>query len=502
MTVENEGEKTDPPRTGLSGYEDAEDKGRELTSGNDEDGTMRLPPDDNDATALASAAFGYDDPDDPGNADEGVPGLVESSASLLVGSRGSNDGSLDQPRMPSRDSFTHGGDTVIASGRSTSKENAVFVTGPVPVSLVGGIGYDADASAPTLALDRSSSSEDLATAAAHRDMERRKRRGEASERLMRAASASTGGRGGGEQRQIEAGLMEAGDDHRRLMGLRFDDEVERGAGEGALGQDGTRVVMAGERGRAVKGGRNRRPQGGAAQQQRVGQGGQILVGVAQHRAGQAAPGGREEAPGHVGPQRRAQQAPRAPQNERGAQQQQQIPQRVVLSVPTWLGKTTSSYLTTINRRALLVMLGVVAIIGASVATTLLATSGSRVQLGDVASIRSGDTTMGTKEGSALGGGRSFSTAASSGGGMASSSSLLGTGSPPPSNVLLPEIWESYSDFGWSTDKNDKDIPVFLHVPRSGGLTVLEILGNCANLVLASDVGVRDGHGTDTVSGQK
>ena len=52
--------KTDPPRTGLFG---------------DEDGTMELLPDNGDAAALASTAFGYDG---PGNADEGVLGLVES----------------------------------------------------------------------------------------------------------------------------------------------------------------------------------------------------------------------------------------------------------------------------------------------------------------------------------------------------------------------------------------------------------------------------------------
>ena len=40
--------KTDPPHTGLSSYED---------------GTMKLPPDDNNAAALASTAFGYDNPD-------------------------------------------------------------------------------------------------------------------------------------------------------------------------------------------------------------------------------------------------------------------------------------------------------------------------------------------------------------------------------------------------------------------------------------------------------
>ena len=51
------------------------------------------------------------------------------------------------------------------SGRLTSKDNTVFVTGPVLVSLVGGIGDDDNASTPTSALDCSSSSKDLANAA-------------------------------------------------------------------------------------------------------------------------------------------------------------------------------------------------------------------------------------------------------------------------------------------------------------------------------------------------
>ena len=42
------------------------------------------------------------------------------------------------------------------------------MTGPVPVSFVGGIGDDADASASTSDLDRSSLSEDLAITAVHR----------------------------------------------------------------------------------------------------------------------------------------------------------------------------------------------------------------------------------------------------------------------------------------------------------------------------------------------
>ena len=36
---------------------------------------LKLPPDDDNAAALALTAFGYDS---PSNADNGVPGLVES----------------------------------------------------------------------------------------------------------------------------------------------------------------------------------------------------------------------------------------------------------------------------------------------------------------------------------------------------------------------------------------------------------------------------------------
>ena len=84
--------KTDPPRTGLFYHED---------------GTIKLPPDNDDAAALASMDFGNND---LSNADEGVLGLVDSLA------------------------FTHGGNTVIASGQSASKDNAVLLTGPELVS--------------------------------------------------------------------------------------------------------------------------------------------------------------------------------------------------------------------------------------------------------------------------------------------------------------------------------------------------------------------------------
>ena len=36
---------------------------------------LKLPPENNDTAALASTAFGYDNPD---KADDGVPGMVES----------------------------------------------------------------------------------------------------------------------------------------------------------------------------------------------------------------------------------------------------------------------------------------------------------------------------------------------------------------------------------------------------------------------------------------
>ena len=70
-----------------------------------------MPPDKDNAEVLASTDFGYDN---RSNADKGVPGLVESRE------------------------FTHSGDTVIVSGRSTSKVNAVFVMGPMSLSLVEG----------------------------------------------------------------------------------------------------------------------------------------------------------------------------------------------------------------------------------------------------------------------------------------------------------------------------------------------------------------------------
>ena len=41
-----------------------------------------------------------------------------------------------------------------------------------------------------------------------------------------------------------------------------------------------------------------------------------------------------------------------------------------------------------------------------------------------------------------------------------------------------------------------DVPFFFHIPRSGGQTFKDIAGQCLNRVLASEVGIRDGHGQD------
>ena len=120
------------------------------------------------------------------------------------------------------------------------------------------------------------------------------------------------------------------------------------------------------------------------------------------------------------------------------------------------------------------------------------------------------------------------------------------GSPPPPDVLLPDYWELLSDFeipfhhvvsslpgqrrrrlqevqriektplaqpvlrkqqaigipiaGEANSaaplQQQSDVPFFVHFPRSGGSTLLEIMSSCIGLVLASDVGARDGHGSD------
>lgn len=48
----------------------------------------------------------------------------------------------------------------------------------------------------------------------------------------------------------------------------------------------------------------------------------------------------------------------------------------------------------------------------------------------------------------------------------------------------------------STPRRPEDTNFFFHIPRSGGQTIKEIVGRCLGKTLASEVGVRDGHGQD------
>ncbi len=51
---------------------------------------------------------------------------------------------------------------------------------------------------------------------------------------------------------------------------------------------------------------------------------------------------------------------------------------------------------------------------------------------------------------------------------------------------------------WDLPLQVNDLPVFWQIPRSGGRTVVDILGQCHRFVMATDAGIRDGHGQDKV----
>jgi hypothetical protein len=51
---------------------------------------------------------------------------------------------------------------------------------------------------------------------------------------------------------------------------------------------------------------------------------------------------------------------------------------------------------------------------------------------------------------------------------------------------------------WDLPLQINDMPVFWKIPRSGGQTVVDILGQCHRFVMATDVGTLDGHGQDSV----
>ena len=67
-----------------------------------------------------------------------------------------------------------------------------------------------------------------------------------------------------------------------------------------------------------------------------------------------------------------------------------------------------------------------------------------------------------------------------------------------SNESLPEL----INFKDSWDPwEPSDVPVFFHIPKSGGSTIKDVMGTCHRFVMASEAGVTDGHIDDTVRKQ-
>jgi hypothetical protein len=64
---------------------------------------------------------------------------------------------------------------------------------------------------------------------------------------------------------------------------------------------------------------------------------------------------------------------------------------------------------------------------------------------------------------------------------------------PPVNFGL----EGFRD-SWDLPLQINDLPVFWKIPRSGGQTVVDILGQCHRFVMATEAGNLDGHGQDSV----
>lgn len=51
----------------------------------------------------------------------------------------------------------------------------------------------------------------------------------------------------------------------------------------------------------------------------------------------------------------------------------------------------------------------------------------------------------------------------------------------------------------SEEWESSDVPIFLHIPKAGGSTIKDILGMCHRFVMADEMGIKDGHGNETVS---
>lgn len=118
------------------------------------------------------------------------------------------------------------------------------------------------------------------------------------------------------------------------------------------------------------------------------------------------------------------------------------------------------------------------------------------------------TTQGTQGGmqtTSATGSTSMGAASSSGTSGSTVASLPGisgttgtTVSTVDSNDSLPEL----INFKDSWDPwEPSDVPVFFHIPKSGGSTIKDVMGTCHRFVMASEAGVTDGHINDTVRKQ-
>jgi hypothetical protein len=68
--------------------------------------------------------------------------------------------------------------------------------------------------------------------------------------------------------------------------------------------------------------------------------------------------------------------------------------------------------------------------------------------------------------------------------------------PPPISIEASmELLNNYKDT--SEPHSQNDVPLFFHIPKSGGSTVKDIIGACHRFTLASEFGIRDGHINDT-----
>jgi hypothetical protein len=69
---------------------------------------------------------------------------------------------------------------------------------------------------------------------------------------------------------------------------------------------------------------------------------------------------------------------------------------------------------------------------------------------------------------------------------------------PETQLSLPKRWNSYRYLANAPiDPNmQNDIPVFYHIPKSGGSSIKDIILNCHFKAMASEVGILDGHDQD------